>query len=571
MTQQAYGNLQLALLFAEPGNRPSWMPLPFAGANIDPADIGQGLVAGPGPTIIPKPPPPTPQQIPFQFDQRTTIHPWFDEMHVVPRRLDLGRVLATTNIPMTVHNAYRTQTWTWNSFVNNAGAGTELTGPTPPQILSPQESTQALVLVVTTDGVPVVDTTLDFGFTSGDLIPVPIIFSRLVFFPLFPEKGFREELGWLCEVFKSKDGTEKRSSVRRFPRVRYRLRFRLDGPELALLHNVLLGRPGATYGIPLWHESTVLSADVATDDVVIPVQDTRWRQFRDDGVGVIYDDRFIFDIFQIASFTDTVITPVNPVVLSLPKGTRVMPVRLATTPNRQSGRRFPISLGDMELAFDVRDVDEDLSDLSEWGTYDGKPFIDDCNAIGRGSVREGVQADLVVLDNDVGPRQQFSYEPNAKWGTQKQWAPSGIEKLWYIRQLLYALRGRQTSFFMPTNREDLKPIAPLAIGDKNLSIEYVGYNYVFGNGYRDNIRVTLVDGTQLTRKVDAAAQNEAQTEEYLTVDTNWPANVPVADIARIEFLQNLRLNTDSVTLRYEPGRPGARVSFPVTSVLGEAT
>lgn len=520
----------------------------------------------PGPT----PPVPVPNKINGLYDERNQISPWFDMAHALPRRIDLGRILATTNIQMTVHSAYRSVTTTWNTFVNGAGAGTVLTGPTPPQILSPHESTVGLVLIIGTDGVPVVDDTLDFGFTTGDTPFVPISFSRLVYFPIFPEEGIVEDLGFLTDVLTSKDGTEKRASLRAVPRVTYKLRFRDDDQTMGRLRHFLLGRPGSTYGIPLWMESTVLTSPVAASDLIINVQSTDYRQFVAGGVAVVFRPGTAPDIFQIDSFTQTTITPVNPMVGDFPiAGTIVMPVKLATANNRQSGNRWPINLSQLSVQFDVRDALEDLSDVTAWPTLNGKLLIDDCNALGSGSVREGIAAEIVVLDNETGPLQKYAFVANGRYSTRKQWFPSGIANLWKIRQLLYALRGQQASFYMPTNRDEMIPIADLNSGSDSLSIEYVGYTYVFGNGYRDWIRVTLNDGTVYDREVIATTQNEAGTEEYLQLATNWPATHPLADVARIEFLQNVRLSADTIPLRYEPGRPGARVTVPVISVLDE--
>lgn len=247
-----------------------------------------------------------------------------------------------------------------------------------------------------------------------------------------------------------------------------------------------------------------------------------------------------------------------------------MPVRLATTGNRQRGSRFPVKLANMDFAFDVRDIEEDLADLTEWGAYNGKPFIDDCNNLGRSNVQESVEAPrLVILDNDVGPVQQFSYAPNARFATVKQWAPQGIKKLWEVRELVYALHGQQVAFYMPTDREDLEPVVDPVLNDDILIVRYVSYNSTFGNKYRDHVRITLTDGTVYTREVLAVTQNEAQTEETLQLDDDWPANIPIGDIARVEFLQVLRLATDTIRFRYEPGKPGARVPIPVIAVLDE--
>ena len=555
-----------------PASWPTRLPIDFPPltrlplADALPSVLPLSGIPTPGPT----PPARTILKIAGYQDERNQLNPWFGMAHALPRKIDLGRILATTNVPMTVHSAYRRGTTTWNTFVNGAGVGTSLSGPTPPQILSPHESTVGLVFTVLTDGVPVVDATLDFGFTTGDLPIVPISFSRLVYFPIFPQEGIVERLGFLTDVLRSKDGTEKRASLRAVPRVTYKLTFREEDVSLALLHHLLLGRPGARYGLPLWHESTVLTSPVVADDVIINVQSTDYRQFVAGGVAVVFREGLAPDIFQIDSLTATTITPVNPMVGDFPVArTIVMPVKLATAGARQRGSRWPVNLGQLSVEFEVSDILEDLSDLSGWPVLNSKPLIDDCNAIGRGSVREGIEADLVVLDGDVGPIEQFAFAPNAAFATTKQWAPRGIEKLWAVRQLLYGLRGQQTSFYTPTDRADMTPIADLVTASDSLSITYAGVGYVFGNGYRDWLRVTLKDGTVYDREIIDVTQNEAGTEEYLQLGTTWPATHPFADVARVEFLQNVRLSADTISLRYEPGRPGARVNVSLISVLGE--
>ena len=548
-----------------PLTQPARNPLPVLNPNV-------AMFGGGAPTPGPTPTPRVPNGITGYYDERNQIGPWFDMAHALPRSIDLGRILATVNVPMTVHSAYRRITTTWNSFVNGAGVGTTLTGPTPPQILSPNESTVGLVLVVGLDGAPVVDDTLDFGFTpTADTPVVPISFSRLVFFPIFPQDGMVETLGFLTDVLRSKNGTEKRASLRRVPRVTYKLKFRDEDGDgyLVRLHNSMLGRPGATWGIPLWHESTILSSAQSASDVIINVRSTDFRQFVAGGVAVVFAPGLAPDIFQIDSFTSTTITPVNPMVGDFPAGTLVMPVKLGKATNQQRGSRWPNHLGDLNVEFEILDILEDLSDLTAWGTLNSKPLVDDCNAIGRGSVREAIAADITVIDADTGLFDKFAFTANGRFQTPKQWAPQGIEKLWDVRALLYSLRGQQTSFYMPTNRDDLDPIADLNSGSDSLSVQFAGVGYVFGNGHRDWIRVTINDGTVYDREIIAVTSDTDQTEEYVQLSTTWPATHAFADVARVEFLQNMRLASDTVSLRYEPGRAGARVNIPLTSVLGE--
>jgi hypothetical protein len=520
------------------------------------------MLPGPAPT------PRVPNKINGLYVENLQLSPWFEMMHVQPKSIDEGRILATVNVPMSVHNAYRRTPINWTAFVNGGGIGTSLTGSTPPQTIRPQTSVTDLIYIIETDGVPVVDDELEFVFSDSSTILVPVEFSRLFYFDWFPEEGYSEELGFLTEIMTSKDGTEQRHALRRYPRQKFRMEFREDGAELTRLLHTLLGRAGATWGIPLWHEATVLSASAAALDTVINVGSTDYRDFRTLGVAVIFQERGILDIMQIDSFTANTITAVNPLVNAYPKGTLVMPVRVAKTGGAQRGSRWPRRAARLSLEFTVEDVAQDLADTAGWPTLNSKVLIDDGNALGRsGTVREEVNADIVVLDPEIGSRAQFDFALLSRYVTRKSWYPSGIQKLWEIRQLLHALRGRQTSWYLPADRDNLVLTQDISLGANTFTIENAGVSYVAGVSSHEYVRVTETDGTQTTKKMLSSAASLDGLSETVTVDGTWPAGILIADVQRMEIIHKVRFNSDKIQIRYERGRPGARVTAPVTTVV----
>lgn len=525
-----------------------------------------GAPTSPGPV----PPPRVRLKIGGLFDEREQLNPWFGMVHVSPKAIDEGRVLSQVNIEMSVHNAYRRVPVGWTGFANGAGEGSELTGSTPPQTIYPQASITDLVFVIGTDGVPVVDDVLTFTFGDGSVIEVPIAFSRLVFWPFFPEEGYTEELGFLTEVLTAKDGTEQRHSVRQYPRQRFRLEFREEGGSLTRLMHTLVGRPGATYGVPLWHEQTVLTSAVSAGDAVIDVQETAYRDFRVLGTAVVFLADGHYDIMQIQSLGATSITPVNPVVHDYPVGTIVMPIRLATTGTAQRGARWVRRAGRVSVVFDVKDTQVDLADDSGWDTLNGAVCIDDGNAAGQGgTVPDSVKAPLVVFDPEVGGRENFAFAAIGRHQSQKSWYPRGAAYLWKVRQLLHALRGRQVAWYLPSDRDGLVVTEDIVAGAKTFVVENAGLTYVAGHVAADYVRFVEANGTVTTAKCESGvASVDGLTETITTVGT-FAANINAADIVRAMIIHKVRFDTDMFSIRYERGRPGARITAPVITVLDE--
>lgn len=519
--------------------------------------------------------PPTPPQTDRVgvFDERGGPgNTFFERMHVIPRKFELGNVLSTQTVPVEIHNAFRRTPQSWTSFVNNAGDGITLIGQgTLPRTILNQASISNLNLEVSTVGPPTVDTTLDFGFAVPVTLEIPISLRRVILFGVVPpELPYTEQLEFLTDIQVSKDGTEQRMALRQDPRQIFRFRFGVEeGDERTTIENLLFARQGATFGVPVWHESAALTSDIAVGTSVIPVDSTDFADFRDTGFIVIYQDRDNFDVATTTAKTSTSITVDVPTTNAYSAGTTVFPLRLAVMSQTSATQRYPVNLSFMTMEFRVIDnFPGDIQSAAAFNTYDGKVLIDNPNFV-QGTTPE--QWERRVFDFDPGNGRVFrsTFTPQARHTSQRTFWTSTRQGVWELRQLLHFLHGQQISFFAPIDSNDLTATSPLVSGVNTVEVENTSYSQTVESlSPRRDIRVSFNNGSApILRRITSAVEVSSAIER-LTLDSTWPSNVPLDEIERIEFVEKQRFATDTFSIEYQlGGARAARMSAPVRTVF----
>lgn len=499
-------------------------------------------------------------------DRAHGLEIWWESFHILPRRHDLGNILTTQVINFEIYSAYRTATQSWNGFVNNAGTGVSI-DISPTQVFPPLTGLDG-VLTVTTDGPPVVASDLVFSFDVPQTISVPITLTRLVLFPFQPNKPYTETLAFSTDILKFMSGKEQRVAVRAFPRSIFEWEFFFeDGVERATLHNKLFGSLVETFGIPIWHEMTQLTAEGSSGASTITVASTDYADYRAGSLVAIWTDYQTFDVHEIDSFTSTTITIDSTLSQTFPVGAKVMPVRLAVIDGVPQGRRFPTADGTVQLRFRTLDNDANIADTSAFSTFNSKVLLDGCNVVQR-ELQESYTQDINVLDSVSGDTYQSSTEPNSRRQHGLGISCRTRQSLWEHRQLLHSLRGPQTSFYVPTYSEDLTPIANLTSGTNTLVISNVGYtDEINAVQPRDFIRVVFNDGTaSITRQILSVVEDSA-TQETLTLDDTWASTYTADQIDRVEHLAEVRIATDDVRIRHRGVAVPALIQTSVLEVL----
>jgi len=508
---------------------------------------------------------------------------WFEHVHVIQRSYAFGNILTTITTTIEPYNAYRSARRILSAVVNNVGIGIELPNlPVLPEIVPPQssmlvgptitfspspptlDSVVRLTLRATIEGVASFDSTIDFlwdlGTTRVDVSGQRVVFLSTEF------DGVEEHLEFLTDVISKRAGKEQRKSPRVHPRQAFRVRHLLSDRDRREMHSILFDWQARSFGLPLWHEGIRTTAAVSIGATNVPVISTSFIDFRVGKLAAIFTDSRTHDVLAITVVNATSLDFLTPTANAYPAGTLVMPVRTVQTVPVIQGSRFPVTLDGFDIEFECTDnVVIGLADVSAFSTYNGKVFLDDSNLM-RGTSPHSYFRPMRRIDNETGTLTQTSTWDRSKRGHQKTFHPTTRQALWNLRRLMYALRGRQVSFYIPTFIEDLVITQPITAATAVLTIELIGYaKFVRSRSPRDTIRVTFTDGTKLIRVVTAAVE-VSTTEEQLTVNANWPDNRTVAEITRVEFIELVRLDTDDVTFDHE-GVGRARCTVPLQAVL----
>tara|TARA_R110000796_G_scaffold41179_2_gene101992 strand:+ start:37441 stop:39165 length:1725 start_codon:yes stop_codon:yes gene_type:complete len=495
---------------------------------------------------------------------------FFENFHVIPRSFDFGNILSTQTSPIEVFSGYRKEFHTWSSFTNNAGAGTEITGmPTLPTAMNPLAG-YAMQLEVSTSGNPSVDDDLAFVFDfGGDQINVPIVLNRIVLFPVRPEIPYTERMQFNTDVLGMESGKEQRIKLRKNPRQFFNWSVRTDDGSFdrARLETLLFDWQGRTWGVPVWHESTTLTVAATTGTLTINVAATANADYRVDELVLIFTDASTFDVQTISSLTSTTITLKNATLGSYPVGSTVAPLRTGNLSRNVSASRFISADQSLNVAFRILDNDANLADTTGFSTYNSKVLLDTCNVMRGGNIGESYLQDIIVLDNGTGLTSQDSPWVNGKRATQLTLRAGTKAEVWDLRQLMHALAGRQVSFYVPTFGKDLLADQPLATASQDLVVTNVGYTqFVRTRAPRNHIWLRLLDGTVITREITNAVETTSLVET-LELDSAWGQDIALADIDRISYLEEVRFNSDEISIEHVRGERQVYFSAPIISTF----
>ena len=527
---------------------------------------------------------------------------WFEKIHIYPGgdienptydqtfKLEFGNILAQSDLPYRMHNAFRKNNATLTSIIKTAvspgietpeiiatdqmNALTEFLAPASTfnvDLITGLGTPAFIDLRVLQDGLSRFDGPVTFNWdlqatflnTSGSR--VSIITSNYDF-------PYSETLEFLTDIIPSTSGTEQRISVRKQPRETFNCIFRLDGIERQRMQALIFDWHSEIFGLPLYHEGVQMSTSSLVGANQFQITGGDATEFRVGALGLVIIDAFTFDIVTISAITDTLLSITGTAVFAYPAGTRVVPVRTCriSKPVRTTITKVG-NLEEFSIAFESTDNDTGTSpgSTTAWNsaTYNGKIFLDECNLQGNKMATQ-LQRNIIVLDNATG-----KVSSQSSWGNDKRLSSRGFlaqskQEIQDLKALLRAVRGRQVSFYMMTDTYDLTVADDLNISSTVLDIENIDYaRFVRDREPMATFRITFTDDTTLTRTITGSADHPTDvTLERLTIDSGWAANRTVAEIKHIQFYELVRFNTDMFRISYDRvGR--ARMKAPVIVVF----
>jgi hypothetical protein len=503
------------------------------------------------------------------FNHSAYVLPGFDEdlfnhFLIVPSKLALGNLLSDQAKTVEIANMYFTDKAV-DAVINHAGSGIAFPGlPSLPQTLHPFSSLIVNVSISAAGQPSILGTIeIDAGDVGGGNVQdlfIPVTGQRITLWLWSPEQFYTEELQWATDVIESYDGTEQRIKIRQNPRqVLTYQNFQTDSVQDMQMRLALFNWMAQVWGVPIWWEQAPTTSAMAPGAVSIPVN-TANADYRNSSLVFIRNPQGQSEAFQINSITSTALGITSGVINSYPKGSQVMPIRTAYAKTQTQQQVYLTGAEKLTIQFTTLDNVSLANIAGSFTLYQSKVVLDDINYV-DGMLTEGMSRNgVTVIDNTSGViYQQFSTD-RSRPSTTKTWWTDTKDQIWPIRQFLHAVGGSQGTFWLPTNRNDLKLIASITGGSATFSIAYVGYS-LFGldatgvpmRPFAD-VRFTLTDGTKILRQITGAVNGGAT--ETITVDSLISATtLTTAQVARIEFLQLVRIADDKALLTHDhPGR-----------------
>jgi hypothetical protein len=498
---------------------------------------------------------------------------WFDKQHVLPRTVDFDNIITSVTRRFEVFNASSSPAVV-SSVLNNPLLGLTLSDTVFPLTLQPYQSTleAATTIPLVPSGARVIasplglatfDDEIVFSAASGSL-RLGVAGTRTVAL-LYPwESGTQETLEWKTVINKARSGTEQRIAVRSFPRQSFQVEWLLDENDRRRQNILIEQVHQLPLGLAIWTEQCRLTAAVSATSLTVTVDSTTDLDLRVGELGLVYNSAQKFDVLRITGKTATTVTFESGLLNGYSVGDYVMPLRIGRLPRSVDGSRYPVTVQGMRVNFVVEDNHTGIPEASTtgWSSLDGKVLLDDFNFIQR-TASESRTRDLIVLDNEIGLVSQTARETEDKRAHAKTWITKTKAELYKLRKLLMHFRGRQVSFKIPTFAEDIVVTQTLTSGSNLMTIENIWFSRYVVSGR--TFRITFTDGTSVVRTVTASTELSA-SEERLTLDASWSATKTAAEVRRVEFIEDVRLDSDSIVIQHGEYQGKASVATQVRQV-----
>jgi hypothetical protein len=218
----------------------------------------------------------------------------FERIHYTPGSRQVAFLLSDAEVPVEVWNAFRDVDQTVTSIDITGPAGVSVTPPSELPVLFPRFSAKIFLVKVEAAGTTAADNTVVFNFAG---IPEPVFQIsglRLLPFTITPDwdAGIDDEVSFATDVMVAYDDTEQRMMLRAVPNRSVSFTASaLDSRESGLFASLLWSWQARSYGVPLWMDASVLTADGAQGSNTVTVDTANLTLAVNDTV-LIFADAF---------------------------------------------------------------------------------------------------------------------------------------------------------------------------------------------------------------------------------------------------------------------------------------
>lgn len=362
-----------------------------------------------------------------------------------------------------------------------------------------------------------------------------------------------ERLEWLTDVLGSRSMAEQRRGLRLTPRRFFEFTVNPTDRVRSMLDQWLHRVSGTAFMLPIWHDKGVLIATAAATASRLEV-DTRWLEFTDGGMAVVYLNPFQYEVVEIDSIDSTGLDLVAPLVGDWLAGMPVYPLKRAWMDPESRLSNLTSRVGEATLGFMLDTSNSLVLDEDTREAYDGFPVMGlEPNRLD--ALEQQFSRVMDELDNQTGVIARYDENTRSQQVQFYNWTAHGRQAHHDLRQTLYRLAGRQKSVLMPSFNRDVVLAATAPSGQTYIDIDTINY-HLFGGPIsgRQYLRIKDAMGVDRTVKVTGSA---VVSEDIERLTLSEPLTFNLADQAHGSFAEIVRLDQDAVEIVHHTDSAGA--------------
>lgn len=359
--------------------------------------------------------------------------------------------------------------------------------------------------------------------------------------------GVRETLDWLTDYLPARNGKAQKRELRQAPRRVIEFSVINDEQGRRVADAILNDAGGRYWLLPIWHDVQLLNAPLASDATSITCAPAG-RDFRAGGKALLWLAVNDWTVLDVEDVVDGALVLSTATSRTWQAGTRLYPLRKAHLVEQPQETIWTDESGTRSIQMLIDEPCDWVAGLPA-ATYRGVPVLELRPDQGE-DLQQTFRRLQEPVDVGTGLVTLFDWGGRAFREASVTWLAYGVEANNELRSLLYGLRGRMQTLWVPTWNNDLKVTNDIAAASTHITVEWAGYT-VFGRMQpnRRDIRIELLDGTVYYRRLTDA--QESGDSELLTIDSALGVLVQRQNIRQVSFLVLAEKASDTAELLHD--------------------
>lgn len=470
---------------------------------------------------------------------RSFFDDYYNRIHITPKNIDLGNLLANQERTIDIWNAYL-EPQLLNSITPTGNDGIDLIEPVATPTMFAALELRNYDVLISTSGAPVISASYLFDFPLED-VELTIVGRRVVIWAYKPNYPVKESLEWKTDIIPSFNG-EQRIRLRDAARQSIVLDTVLSPVEFIKAKALAFQWVHRVFGVPIWMDMRFI-ASVSMGATSINVN-TLNADFRSDDIILVWQSNDIYEAAEISNVTSGSVTLKLPLAASYVNA-YVMPIRYARTLKGINFTRDGNATIKSSIDFTITN-NVNKQNIAGFLTYKNKPVLVDA-LISSDTISDMYTRTMDVFDNGSGPITIDVKNNYVGIISKVSLKAFGAVDIWRYKGFFHSLFGRQKTFFIPSWSDDFKILEDIGSATAALKIQYIGYTLYYSGQF---MLLETVAGVRYFNKI-LSSSIDVDGSEIIYLETSFGVNIPMSNIKRAGILKHVRMDTDKLDFDHD--------------------